>query len=154
MPSLISGFPLDITQRKPFSHRLTVLYIDSSTVKKMLYSKLANVLVFWRSKQITQVLMWREGIYWWWKLEKSTDLPQVIDNLYHIKLYWVHLAMSRNRTHNVSSERHWLHRQFYIQKATIIVSRPRQPHWHLETGFIWEYFKYCAICLQVTSVQN
>jgi hypothetical protein len=103
------------------------MLLSSLVSKWLLLIKVCNFNISWREQFYLRGRVWRltphstifhlyrVGQFYWWRKpeypEKTTDLSQVIDKLYHIMLYWVHLNVNGVRTHNFSGDRDWLHRK-------------------------------------------
>ena len=77
------------------------------------YTNLWSIICSLEVRSLTPLSKIFQLLLLWWQLEypeKSTDLSQVTDKLYHIMFYRVHFAMNGVQTHKLSGGRQRLHR--------------------------------------------
>jgi hypothetical protein len=71
-----------------------------------------RVIVF--NATFNNIQFYRGGNFYWWRkpeyLEKTTDLSQVTDKLYHIMLYRVYLSWAGFELTTLVVIGHWFHR--------------------------------------------
>jgi len=89
-----------------------ILYCSKWVNNQLCQFDNAVVIVLWCLTPFSTIFQLHRGgqFYCWSKAEKTTDMPQVTFELYHIMLYRVRTPhLSGIRPHNISGDRHWLH---------------------------------------------